>query len=99
MDILNKFELTPYFDLLAGAALDGSRDHKADVIAYLLQQTGNEMEAVMVGDTVYDVVGATAHGIPTIGVSWGYGSIAEMQNAGAKAIAYTMDELHDLLNA
>jgi phosphoglycolate phosphatase len=99
MDILNKFELTPYFDLLAGATLDGSRDHKADVIAYLLQQTGNEMEAVMVGDTVYDVVGATAHGIPTIGVSWGYGSIAEMQNAGAKAIAYSMDELHDLLNA
>ena len=98
MDILNKFELTPYFDLLAGATLDGSRDHKADVIAYLLQQTGNEMEAVMVGDTVYDVVGATAHGIPTIGVSWGYGSIEEMQNAGAKAIAYTMDELHDLLN-
>ena len=99
MDILNKFELTPYFDLLAGATLDGSRDHKADVIAYLLQQTGNEMEAVMVGDTVYDVVGATAHGIPTIGVNWGYGSIAEMQNAGAKAIAYSMDELHDLLNA
>ena len=99
LDILNKFELTPYFDLLAGATLDGSRDHKADVIAYLLQQTGNEMEAVMVGDTVYDVVGATAHGIPTIGVSWGYGSIEEMQNAGAKSIAYTMDELHDLLNA
>lgn len=98
MDILNKFELTPYFDLLAGATLDGSRDHKADVIAYLLQQTGSDMEAIMVGDTVYDVVGAAAHGIPTIGVSWGYGSIEEMKNAGAKAIAYTMEELHDLLN-
>ena len=98
MDILNKFELTPYFDLLAGATLDGSRDHKADVIAYLLQQTGGGMEAVMVGDTVFDVVGAAAHGIPTIGVSWGYGSIPEMEQAGAKAIAYTMDELHDLLN-
>ena len=98
MDILNKFELTPYFDLLAGATLDGSRDHKADVIAYLLQQTGDGMEAVMVGDTVFDVVGAAAHGIPTIGVSWGYGNIPEMEQAGAKAIAYTMDELHDLLN-
>lgn len=98
MDILNKFELTPYFDLLAGATLDGSRDHKADVIAYLLQQTGGGMKAVMVGDTVYDVVGAAAHGIPTIGVSWGYGSVDEMKAAGAKAIAYTMDQLHDLLN-
>ena len=98
MDILNKFELTPYFDLLAGATLDGSRDHKADVIAYLLQQTGSDMDAIMVGDTVYDVVGAAAHGIPTVGVSWGYGNVSEMENAGAKAIAHTMEELHDLLN-
>ena len=98
MDILNKFELTPYFDLLAGAKLDGSRDHKADVIAYLLQQTGSDLEAIMVGDTVYDVVGAAAHGIPTVGVSWGYGSVAEMEAAGACGIAHTMDELHDLLN-
>ena len=98
MDILNKFELASYFDLLAGATLDGSRDHKADVIAYLLQQTGSDMEAIMVGDTVYDVVGAAAHGIPTVGVSWGYGNVSEMENAGAKAIAHTMEELHDLLN-
>ena len=98
MDILNKFELTPYFDLLAGATLDGSRDHKADVIAYLLQQTGSDLEAIMIGDTVYDVVGAAAHGIPTVGVSWGYGSVAEMEAAGACGIAHTMDELHDLLN-
>lgn len=98
MDILNKFELMHYFDLLAGATLDGSRDHKADVIAYLLQQTGSDMEAIMVGDTVYDVVGAAAHGIPTIGVSWGYGNVSEMESAGAKAIAHTMAELHDLLN-
>ena len=99
MDILNKFELAQYFDLLAGATLDGSRDTKADVIAYLLQQTGSDMEAIMVGDTVYDVVGAAHHGIPTIGVSWGYGSVPEMVEAGAKAIAHTMEELHALLNA
>lgn len=99
MDILNKFELSQYFDLLAGATLDGSRDTKADVIAYLLQQTGSDMEAIMVGDTVYDVIGAAHHGIPTIGVSWGYGSVPEMVEAGAKAIAHTMEELHDLLNA
>ena len=98
MDILNKFELAQYFDHLAGATLDGSRDSKADVIAYLLQQTGSDLEAVMVGDTVYDIVGAAAHSMPAIGVSWGYGNVAEMENAGAKAIAHTMDELHDLLN-
>ena len=52
----------------------------------------------MVGDTVYDVIGAAKHGIETIGVSWGYGNTADMEKAGAKAIAYSMDELVSLLN-
>lgn len=45
--------------------------------------------SIMVGDTAFDVIGAAAHGIPTIGVSWGYGDIAEMKSAGAAAIADT----------
>ena len=51
----------------------------------------------MVGDTAYDVIGAKAHGIPCIGISWGYGSIKEMEEAGAIAIANTMEQLYDLL--
>ena len=51
----------------------------------------------MVGDTAYDVIGAAAHGIPTIGVSWGYGNVDEMKAAGAMAIADTAEELLDLL--
>ena len=51
----------------------------------------------MVGDTKFDVLGAKAHGIPCIGVSWGYGTVADMQEAGAAAIAYTMDELYQIL--
>ena len=54
---------------------------------------------VMVGDTAFDVIGAAAHGIPTIGVSWGYGEVEDMEKAGAKAIAHSMDELFALLNA
>ena len=52
----------------------------------------------MVGDTNYDVTGAAVFGIPTIGVSWGYGSPESMTQAGAVAIAHTMDELHEILN-
>ena len=40
----------------------------------------------------------TLHGIPTIGVSWGYGEVADMEKAGAAAIAHSMDELVQLLN-
>ena len=97
VDVLTRFHLEGYFDIIAGATMDGSRDTKSDVIAYLLAQTGDISNAVMVGDTEFDVLGAAAHNIPCIGVSWGYGSVAQMQRAGAMAIANTMDELYMLL--
>jgi len=96
IDILTRFELAGFFERICGATLDGSRDEKAKVIAYLLQETG-AADAVMVGDTAFDVLGAAEHGIPTIGVAWGYGEVADMEKAGAKAIAYSMDELYALL--
>lgn len=96
--ILEHFGLAKYFDIICGATTDGSRSSKADVIDYLLKQTGDLSQALMVGDTTYDVIGAAKHGIETIGVSWGYGNVPDMEKAGAKAIAHTMDELVSLLN-
>lgn len=97
VDILEHFGLANFFEKICGAIADGSRDTKAAVIAYLLDSIGGAENAVMVGDTVFDVIGAAAHGIPTIGVSWGYGETADMETAGAIAIAHTMDELYELL--
>lgn len=97
VDILQHFALDGYFEIIAGATFDGSRSSKADVIAYLLEQVGNLDNTVMVGDTVFDITGAHAHGIPAIGVAWGYGDVAEMQKAGAYAIANSMTELLQLL--
>lgn len=99
IDILTKFGLAPYFDIIAGSSMDGVRDAKSEVIAYLLDQIGKVEDAIMVGDTAFDVIGAAAHNIPTIGVSWGYGEVSDMEKAGAKAIAHTMDELFSLINA
>lgn len=93
VEILNKFELAGYFDLICGATLDGTRSHKADVIAYLLSRVESLENVVMVGDTKFDVLGAKEHGIPTIGVAWGYGSREEMLEAGAIAIAETPQDL------
>ena len=98
VEIVEKFELSQYFEKVCGATFDGTRSHKADVIAYLLEQVGDTGKTIMVGDTNFDVIGAAAHGIPTIGVSWGYGEVAAMEKAGAIAIAHTMDEMVALLN-
>ena len=98
VEILHKFQLAPFFTCICGATFDGTRVHKADVIAYLLGQIGDPGHVLMVGDTEFDVLGAAAHGISTIGVSWGYGKVAAMEKAGAIAIANTMDELLMFIN-
>ena len=98
IEVLRHFDLDGYFEQIAGATLDGSRSHKADVITYLLGLTGDVGQTLMVGDTAFDVIGAKAHGIPTVGVSWGYGKVEDIENAGAAAIVHTMDELYNALN-
>lgn len=97
LTVLNRFEISKYFDIIAGATLDSSRDSKAAVIAYLMEQAGDTAQPVMVGDTAFDVIGAATHGIPTIGVAWGYGKVEDMEKAGAAAIAQTTAELYELL--
>ena len=98
IEVLEHFDLAKYFDLICGASFDQSRTTKSEVIAFLLEQNGRIDNAVMVGDTEFDVLGAAAHGIPTIGVSWGYGQVEDMQKAGAAAIADTPEGLLELLN-
>ena len=97
--VLNHFDLARYFDLICGASDDGKRSTKSDVIAYLLAQNGDKDNMIMVGDTIYDVQGAAAFGIPTIGVAWGYGNADDMTAAGAIAIAKDPKHLLALLNA
>lgn len=99
MEIMEHFDLSRYFTRICGASMDLSRSTKSAVIAYLLEQCGGADTAIMVGDTAYDVLGAKAHGIPTIGVAWGYGLVADMEKAGAVAIARNMEELFTLLHS
>ena len=96
--ILEKFDLAKYFCRICGASIDSSRSTKDAVIAYLLESSGAKEDMVMVGDTKYDILGAKTHGIPAIGVSWGYGKAEEMVEAGAVGIAGTMNELMGLIH-
>ena len=95
--VLKRFGLSQYFSMICGATMDSQRVNKEDVIAYLLSICGAQDAPVMVGDTHYDVEGAAIHGIPTIGVAWGYGKVEDMEAAGAVAIDHTMEALFDYL--
>ena len=94
--ILIHFGLIKHFDFVAGALLDGSRVNKDDVIAHALKSCSlfsKTDRILMVGDRKHDVLGAAAHGIDTLGVTFGYGSKDELVNSGAKYIAGTPEEI------
>ncbi len=87
--ILDHFNLTQYFDFIGAATMDETRSKKADVVAYTLKNLGvtDIATAVMVGDRHHDIDGANQNGIDSIGVLFGYGNRAELENAGATYIA------------
>jgi phosphoglycolate phosphatase len=52
---------------------------------------------VMIGDREHDILGAKAHGIPGIGVLYGYGDREELEAAGAEEIAGDVSDLEQAL--
>ena len=97
IEILEHFEIAKFFDRICGASLDSSRSTKDEVIAYLLEEVRPDGNLIMVGDTKYDVLGAAVHKLPTIGVSWGYGTVEDLMEAGAASIAHSPVELLSLI--
>ena len=96
--VLAHFGLTAYFDCICGSN-DQTRITKEEVIAFLLKNSCICEEVIMVGDTIFDVQGASKLNIPTIGVSWGYGNVEEMKQAGAIAIADSPEMLLEIINS
>ncbi len=97
-EIVDHFNLRPYFERVCGSELSGKRNRKAEVIQYLLNETHvDPRDAVMVGDRRMDVEGAAVFFIPTIGALWGYGTAQELTEAGAAKLAITPLDLTALL--
>ncbi len=98
--ILEHFEILSYFDVIVGSELDGTRAKKEEVVEEALRQLlcgGNGHDIVMVGDRKFDVEGAKAYGIDSIGVAYGYAACGELEEAGADVIVETVEELEKAL--
>lgn len=96
--ILKYFGMEEYFCLVAGSELDGKRVHKEEVIQYALDVCGiHARDALMIGDREYDMKGAAACGVESVGVLYGYGSEKELKDAGADHIVATVKELKQYL--
>ncbi|HZC06309.1 MAG TPA: HAD family hydrolase [Ktedonobacterales bacterium] len=97
--IVDHFRLGGYFSQVVGSNLDLTRAEKAQVIGAALDVFPDIARAavVMVGDREHDIIGARAHDLDSIGVTYGYGSRAELHAAGARAIVDRVQDLADLL--
>lgn len=99
VQILEKFGLAQYFDIIAGATLDGTKGDKAEIVEDVLVRFGNpdKSKVVLVGDTRFDANGAAQVGIDCIGVLYGFGTREQLEEAGAKHIAETIEDIYQYL--
>ena len=97
--ILEQNDIKQYFYFLSGYMIDGTRTTKSEIIKYALDNIEdlNLEESVMVGDRHYDIEGAKANNLQTIGVTYGFGTEQELKDAGATYIAHNMDELRKII--
>ena len=74
-----------------------SKPHPAMLEAALFEAAVQPGDAVMIGDTSFDMEMAVAAGVRAIGVAWGYHEAHELREAGAVAVAETAEELGELI--
>lgn len=97
--ILERLDIAKYFDLIAGATLDGTRGEKSGVIKYVLDQfeINNLSEVAMVGDRKFDILGARKNNIDSIGVTYGYAIGNELIDNSPNYIINDILELIDIV--
>lgn len=96
--IIDHFEMGQYFERVFGCELDGTHADKPDLLAYAIDENPAATSRMMIGDRKHDLIAAIANEIQPIGVSYGYGSIDELNTAGASAIAGSPADLPGIIS-
>lgn len=95
--------LDTLFDSIHGSPADerlAAADGKVSIIrAALAEHHGRYSSAVMIGDRSHDVHGASANGIPCIGVAWGFAPDGELEAAGAAVVVRSAADLAPAVRA
>lgn len=93
--ILDYFELTPYFSVICGSEMHGRKEDKADVIKKVIDYFKDPQmdHYLMIGDRKHDAIGANKNHMDCLGVTYGYGSKEELEEAKCIAIVDTLAEL------
>lgn len=100
VQILEHFEIGQFFDEVVGSTMDERRTSKDEVIEEALSRIGHaeqKHEVLMIGDTEHDIIGAKAHGMECVAVTYGYGDIEKMKAERPLQLVDTVKELESFL--
>jgi len=89
--------ITDLFVSLQTADRHPSKPHPAMLEAALFEAGAERHQAVMIGDTSFDMMMARSAGVRALGVGWGYHGANELMASGAVSVAETVAALGDLL--
>lgn len=109
--ILEHFEIRRHFEVVVGSEKDGRRVEKSQVIREALRRLFDTeiteaaltdgsipiQKMLMVGDRKFDILGAEAFGIKSVGVTYGYAAEGELEEAGADILADDLEELYQAI--
>ncbi len=96
--ILEKHDIDHLFDEICGADLTRGLGTKEEVITDLFARCAmNKEKCIMIGDTHFDVDGAKAMGIASMGVTYGFGTLEELISSGADIIVHSTEEMCEKL--
>lgn len=92
--ILDHFGLSAFFEEIAGSNPDNTRSKKSEVISYIMDKYNlNADDSFMVGDKAQDLIGASICNIKGIGVTFGFGTIEELEAEPQICIASSPEDI------
>ncbi len=96
--IIDYLDFNDLIDFISAPVDDATPQNKSALILNAVREFDvNKNEVLMVGDRMFDINGADKAGVESVGVTFGYGSDAELTEAGATYIANTADEIRDVI--
>ena len=84
-----------FFEKIYGSFQDGRMSNKSELLNCIIKTHELKTPSLMVGDRKYDIIAALENGIDSLGVSYGYGSIKELEDAKANHIVTSVLEIVD----
>jgi phosphoglycolate phosphatase len=96
--VLADLQMRSWFDGVAGSSMNHERRDKSSIIAHALKKFDLDPEcSMMIGDRGQDISGARDNGLYSLAVSYGFGSMEELQASRPDHIVSCSREISVLL--